>query len=378
MNGEDTSRLLAVSGDLRYYLESLRRFAPYTLSEPEERVINIKNVTGVEGMVTLYEMITNRFTFELELDGEVKTLTRSELMPYVRDPAPDRREAAYRALFDVFSKEGGLLGQIYKYVVSDRFRENVELRGISSPMAVRNLRNDIPDDVVEVLLESCRKNASLYQRFFRLKAKLLGLDRLRRYDIYAPLEEASKEYPFKRGAELVFSSLKRFSPELSGLAERVLAEGHLDSLPRPGKDTGAFCFGVVPDKTPWVLVNYNNRAADVATLAHELGHAVHAMMASDHSVLTFHSSLPLAETASNFSEILLIRRLLEEEKDPAVRRYLLAKFVDDSYASIIRQAYFVLFEREAHSLVNEEGATTDRLAELYICLLYTSPSPRDS
>ena len=366
LNGDVASRLLQASGGLRYYLESLRRFAPYTLSESEERVINVKNVTGVEGMVTLYEMITNRFTFELELDGEVKTLTRSELMAYVRDPSPDRREAAYRALFDVFSKEGGLLGQIYKYVVSDWFRENVELRGISSPMAVRNLRNDIPDDVVEILLESCRKNASLYQRFFRLKAKLLGLDRLRRYDIYAPLQEARKEYPFEEGADLVFSSLKRFSPELSELAERVLAEDHLDSLPRPGKDTGAFCFGVVPDKTPWVLVNYNNRAADVATLAHELGHAIHAMMAKDHSVLTFHSSLPLAETASNFSEILLIRLLLSEEGDPAVRRYLLAKFIDDSYVSIIRQAYFVLFEREVHSLVNGEGATTDRLAELYM------------
>jgi len=366
LNEDDASRLLDSSGDLRYYLESLRRFAPYTLSEPEERVINIKNVTGVEGMVTLYHMITNRFTYEFELEGEQKTLTRSELMTYVRDPSPERREAAYRALYRVFSEQGGLLGQIYKYVVADRFRENVELRGVSSPITVRNLQNDIPDRVVDVLLESCRKNAPLYQRFFRLKAKLLGLARLRRYDIYAPLEGVRKEYHFDEAVDLVLASLRGFSPQLAELAERVLAEGHLDSLPRPGKDSGAFCFGVVPDKTPWVLVNYNNRASDVATLAHELGHAVHAMMAKDHSVLTFHSSLPLAETASNFSEILLIRLLLSEEGDPAVRRYLLAKFIDDSYASIVRQAYFVLFEREAHSLINGEGATADRLAEGYM------------
>ncbi|RLE31243.1 oligoendopeptidase F, partial [Candidatus Acetothermia bacterium] len=185
LNGDVASRLLQVSGDLRYYLESLRRFAPYTLSEPEERVINIKNTTGVEGMVTLYEMVTNRFTYELEIEGERKTLTRSELMAYVRDPSPDRREAAYRALYRVFSEQSGLLGQIYKYVASDWFRENVELRGVPSPMAARNLQNDIPDSVVDVLLESCRRNASLYQRFFRVKAKLLGLPRLRRYDIYA-------------------------------------------------------------------------------------------------------------------------------------------------------------------------------------------------
>ncbi len=366
LNEGDASRLIEVSGDLRYYLESLRRFAPYTLSEPEERVINVKNTTGVEGMVTLYEMITNRFTFEFKLDGERRRLTRSELISYVRDPSPQRREAAYRALFDVFSEERAVLGQIYKYVVADWYRENVELRGVSSPISVRNLQNDIPDGVVDVLLETCRKNAPLYQRFFRLKAKLLGLPRLRRYDIYAPLEEVAKEYRFSVGADLVFSSLRRFSPRLAELAERVLAEGHLDSLPRPGKDSGAFCFGVVPDRTPWVLVNYNEHASDVATLAHELGHAVHAMMASDHSALTFHASLPLAETASNFSEILLLRRFLDDEEDPAVRRYLLAKFIDDSYVSIIRQAYFVLFELEAHSLINEGGATPDRLAEVYM------------
>jgi len=133
LNGDVASRLLQASGGLRYYLESLRRFAPYTLSESEERVINVKNVTGVEGMVTLYEMITNRFTFELELDGEVKTLTRSELMAYVRDPSPDRREAAYRALFDVFSKEGGLLGQIYKYVVCETTSRTMWSRSSSSP-----------------------------------------------------------------------------------------------------------------------------------------------------------------------------------------------------------------------------------------------------
>jgi len=366
LNGDAAARLIEASGDLRYYLESLRRFAPYTLSEPEERVINIKNTTGVEGMVTLYEMITNRFTYELEIEGERKTMTRSELMAYVRDPSPDRREAAYRALYRVFSEQGGLLGQIYKYVVSDWFRENVELRGITSPLAVRNLHNDIPDRVVDVLLESCRENASLYQRFFRMKAKLLGLPKLRRYDIYAPLEEVSREYRFDEAVDLVLESLNGFSPRFAELAERVLADDHLDSLPRQGKDSGAFCFGVVPDKTPWVLVNYNNRASDVATLAHELGHAVHAMMASEHSVLTFHSSLPLAETASNFSEILLIQSLLKGENDPSVRRYLLAKFIDDSYVSIIRQGYFVLFERVAHSLINGEGATADRLAEEYM------------
>jgi oligoendopeptidase F len=122
---------------------------------------------------------------------------------------------------------------------------------------------------------------------------------------------------------------------------------------------------VLPGLTPWVLMNYNGRPNDVATLAHELGHAIHALMAADHSVLTFHSSLPLAETASVFAEMLLLERLLNQETDPAVRRDLLARFIDDAYATVMRQAYFVLFEREAHGLI-EEGKTADELAERYL------------
>jgi len=362
----NAARLLVVSGDVGQHLEDSRRYAPYTLSEREEQVINVKDVNGAKGLSTLYDMITHALTFDVEIDGDTKTLTRGELMVYARDPSPERREAAYRALCDVFGRQSGVLGQMYTYVAGDWHEENVGLRGMSSAMAGRNLANDLPDEVVDVLLEACRKNAVLYQRFFRLKAGWLGMETLRRYDLYAPVKSVENRFPFREGAKMIFDSLRDFSGQIADLAERVLAEGHLDSEVRSGKDTGAFCFGVVPDKTPWVLVNYNGRGDDVSTLAHELGHAVHAMLAADHSPLTFHSSLPLAETASNFSEILLLRRMLASETDPSVRRYLLATFVDDSYASILRQAYFVLFERQAHELINGPGTTVDGLADCYM------------
>jgi oligoendopeptidase F len=366
LDAQNAYRLLDESGDARYYLETLRRFAPFTLSEPEEKVVNIKDVNGVDGMVTLYNMITNAFTFDVEIDGDVKTLTRSEVMVYARDASPDRRRTAYRALYDVYGEHAGVLSQIYKYVAGNWYQEKVALRGIASPIAVRNLINDVPDDVVDLLLDACRENVAVYQRFFQLKAQWLGMDRLRRYDIYAPLEAVEKAYPFTEGIDLVLESMRGFSPTVAELAERVLVENHLDSQPRPGKDTGAFCYGVVPNVTPWVLVNYNATADDVSTLAHELGHAVHAMMAKDHSVLTFHSSLPLAETASNFAELLLLDRLLEVETDPAVRRYLLAKSVDDSYVSILRQSFFTLYERDAHKLIRDGEATSERLADRYL------------
>jgi oligoendopeptidase F len=361
-------RLLAASGDTAYYLESLRRFKPHTLSEPEEKVINLKNVNGPEALVTVYEMITNAFTFEVEIDGELKKLNRSELMVYARDPRPEVRAAVYQELYRVYGDEGTVLGQVYQYLVRDWASEKLTLRSFSSPIAVRNLGNDIPDAVVDTLLEVCRENARLFQRYFRLKAGWLGLDKLRRYDIYAPLSASDKRYTFDEAAKMVLDSLGDFAAVLADHARRVFTDGHLDSEVRPRKDTGAFCSSVLPGVTPWVLVNYNGQVSDVATLAHELGHAIHALMAADHSPLTFHSSLPLAETASVFAEMLLLERLLAEDADPAVRRDLMARFVDDAYATVMRQAYFVLFEREAHALI-QEGKTTDSLSGHYLANL---------
>ena len=368
LDEEAAGRLLPAGGDNAYYLESLRRFKPHTLSEPEEKVINLKDVNGVHGLVTVYEMITNAFTFQVEIEGQIEEVTRAELMTYARDPRPDVRAATYQALYRVYGRQAPVLGQIYQYVARDWASENLKLRSFASPIAVRNLQNDLPDAVVDTLLDVCRRNARVFQRYFRLKAGWLGVDRLRRYDIYAPLSPSDKRYAFGQAVDMVLDSLNGFSPLLADRARRILDENHVDAEIRPRKDTGAFCYGVLPGLTPWVLLNYTGQASDVATLAHELGHGIHALMAAEHSPLTFHSSLPLAETASVFSEMLLLERLLAEEVDPAVRRDMLARFVDDAYATVMRQAYFVLFEREAHELI-AGGETVGALAERYLANL---------
>jgi oligoendopeptidase F len=368
LSDEEAWRLLpseSLHRDDRHYLEEVRRYKPYTLDEKSEQIINLKDQNGVAAVATLYSMLTNRLEFTLPESGDDRKVTRDELMSHAFSPRPELREAAYRELYRVYSQEANILGQIYANIVRDWYDEQVVLRGHPSPIAVRNLDNDIPDRAVQVLLEVARQNVGIFQRYFRLKAGWLGIDRLRRYDIYAPLATSDKKIAYPDAVRSVLETLDDFHPRLSGYAQKVFSEGHLDGEIRKGKRGGAFCFTVLPRYTPWVLVNYAGRVRDVATLAHELGHAVHSMLASGCSSLTQHASLPLAETASVFSEMLMTDRLLREESDPLARRDLLASAVDDVYATVLRQAYFVLFEIEAHEAVRA-GRSTDEISELYL------------
>lgn len=354
--------------DARHFLLDLRRQRPFTLDEPREQLVNLKDADGIEALLELYSILTNRLEFSLEVDGERRTLTRDQLMSHAYSPDAGLRAATYRELYRVYAAEATPLGQIYIHRVRDWYNEAVGLRGYQSPIAARNRANDIPDAAVDTLLDVVREQAPLFQRYFRLKAGWLGLDRLSRYDVYAPLAGSSRSIPYADGVQLVLDTFGQFDRGFAGLAERVFADRHIDAAPRKGKKGGAFCATVLPGQTPWVLANYAGRLRDVATLAHELGHAVHSMLAEHHSILTQHPSLPLAETASVFAEILMTERLLREEREPAARREILVAAIDDIYATVLRQAYFVQFERMAHAAVRE-GASTGELSDLYFSLL---------
>jgi len=368
LDDANAERLLAASGDYRYWLEQMRNFKPYTLSEPEEKVINIKNVTGWNALNTLYDSITNRYVFHLEVDGETKELTRGELMTYVHSPDPELRARAYQELYRIYGNEAPILGQIYQNIVRDWRNENLGLRCFSSPISVRNLYNDIPDAVVDTLIEVTRQNLDVFQRYFRHKAEKLGMEKLRRYDIYAPVSSSSKEYSFEQAANLTFEAYERFDHEFASKAQRVFDDQHIDSEVRKGKMGGAFCSTILPELTPWVLLNYQGHADDVSTMAHELGHAVHSMMAEHHPLYTQHACLPLAETASTFGEMILTDLLLERETDPQEIEGILFRQLDDAFATILRQVYFAIFERDAHEKIAKD-ASVDELSELYLANL---------
>ncbi len=361
---EPAARLMEGAGDYRYWLEEMRHFKTHTLSEPEEKVINIKNVTGVSATTMLYEAITNRYVFKVTVDGEEREMTRGELMVYARHHDAGLREAAYKELYRVYGQDGPILGQMYQTLVRDWRNEQINMRGFTSPISARNLVNDLPDEVVDTLLDVAQKNAPVFQRYFRLKAKWLGMQRLRRYDVYAPVVKSDKTYAYDDAARMVFDSFREFDPAFEQLAMRVFKENHVDSEIRKGKRGGAFCATITPKLTPWVLLNYQGRVDDVSTMAHELGHGIHSMMAEHHSIFTQHACLPLAETASTFGEMMLVDRLLAEEQDESVRRDILFGQVDGAYATIMRQSFFAMFERQAHEMI-QQNASVDELAAAY-------------
>lgn len=368
VDGAQAERLLEGSGDFRYHLESIRRFKNHTRSESEEKIINIKNITGRSAINTLYDVLTNAFQFTLRVKNKKRVLSREQLATYIRSAEPRLREAAYREMYRVFEANHDVLGEIYVTLAKDWKEENLGLRNYANAIAVRNLGNDVPDRAVSALLSVCEKNVGVFQEYFRLKARICKIKPMNRFHIYAPHPAERKRYRYADAVRMVLDAYRAFSPDMAALAERVFSERHIDARTAHGKLTGAYCYSTIPGSTPYVLLNYTGEARDVATLAHELGHAIHSMMAAEHTVFTFHSTLPLAETASVFGERILSDALMAQESSRPVKQGLLLAQLDDIYATVIRQAYFVLFEQAAHDMV-ARGATVKDLAEVYLANL---------
>ncbi len=355
------------------YLKHKRLVAKYALTEPEEKIINTLEVTGTRALVKIYDKMTSSFEFSLKVKRGRRTVvkhfdSREKLVSLVRSPQASTRKAAYKALFDVYVKNSGVLGEIYQNVVIQWRDEAISMRGYQSPISVRNIANDLDDATVNALLASCRKNSRIFQEYFKEKAKLLRIRKLERYDLYAPIttkESRNGKFTFGRAVSTVLDTFDNFDPQVRRLAKRVFDQRHVDSQIRKAKRGGAFCYTVAPKITPYVLLNFDGRTRDVSTLAHEFGHAIHSMLASEMPIMVAHAPLPLAETASVFAEMLLNEKLAEKLSRNE-RRVLLAEQIDDLYATIMRQAFFTIFEVDAHSAIAEKNATIDSVSKIYL------------
>ena len=366
VDDKNAKRLMKDAGEITEYLSHKRLFAKYALSEPEERIINTLDVTGISALVKLYDKITNAFEYKMKIGNKSKTMTREELTNYVRSTNPKIRETAYKTILTKYTESKGVVGEIYQNIVLNWRDEGIEIRGYESPISMRNIGNDVDDKTIESLLSICRKNSPVFQKFFVQKAKMLKMKKLRRYDLYAPAAANIKEknYAYDKSVKLVFESLGKFSNTLEEYARKVFNENHIDSAIRQGKRDGAFCSTLTPKITPYVLVNFTGKSRDVFTLAHELGHAVHSQAAQDRSILVQDAPLPLAETASTFSELLLYDNLSDKISDNE-KKIMLAEKIDDLYATIMRQSFFTIFEVDAHKQIGE-GTTINEISKTYL------------
>ena len=363
---KNAKRLMENTGELREYLAHKRLFAKYSLSEPEERIINTLDVTGISALVKLYDKITNAFEYQMKIGNKNKTMTREELTNFVRSTNSKIRETAYKTILTKYTDNKGVIGEIYQNIVLNWRDEGIEIRGYDSPISMRNIGNDVDDKTIESLLSICKKNSPVFQKFFTQKAKMLKMKKLRRYDVYAPAAANIKEknYTYNKSVKLVFESLGKFSGVLEEYARKVFNENHIDSAIRQGKRDGAFCSTLTPKITPFVLVNFTGKSRDVFTLAHELGHAVHSQTAQNKSILVQDAPLPLAETASTFSELLLYDNLSDKISDNE-KKIMLSEKIDDLYATILRQSFFTIFEVDAHKQIGN-GTTIDEISKTYL------------
>ncbi len=366
VDDKNAKRLMKDTGELTEYLAHKRLFAKYALSEPEEKIINTLDVTGISALVKLYDKITNAYEYKMKIGSKTKTLTREELTNYVRNVDPKIRETAYKTILSKYEKNKGVIGEIYQNIVLNWKDEGIEIRGYDSPISMRNIGNDVDDKTIESLLSICRKNSTVFQKFFVQKAKMLELKKIRRYDLYAPATNKIKEknYSYNKSVKLVFESLGKFSSTLEEFARKVFNENHIDSSVRQGKRDGAFCSTLTPKITPYVLVNFTGKSRDVFTLAHELGHAVHSQAAQNRSILVQDAPLPLAETASTFSELLLYDNISDKITDDE-KKIMLSEKIDDLYATILRQSFFTIFEIDAHKQIGK-GTTIDEISKTYL------------
>ena len=358
------------------YRENLRHkrlLAKYLLTEPEEKIISTLEVTGTNALVKIYDRMANGFEYLMLVKKKQRLIkkkfsNKEKLLSFIRSTRSEERKAAYQSLLNVYKKNSGVLGEIYQNLIIQWRDENTSMRGFESPISVRNASNNLDDSTVQTLLKVCSKNSNIFQDYFREKAKMLGYRKLQRYDLYAPLSLKSsdqKKFTYSDAVNTVLKTFGGFDPQFRVLSERVFNERHVDSEIRKNKQGGAFCSTISPRRTPYVLLNFDGKSRDVSTMAHELGHAIHSMAASDKPITVSHAPLPLAETASVFAEILLNEKLFRNV-GAREQKILLAEQIDDMYATIMRQAYFTLFEIDAHQNIAEKNATIDKVSELYL------------
>ncbi|HVF74540.1 MAG TPA: M3 family oligoendopeptidase [Acidimicrobiales bacterium] len=345
----------------RHHLENARRYREHLLSEPEERVLSEKSVSGASAWARLFGELLS--SLEIPVDGEVIGL--EEALSRLTSNDRSVRKAAAEGVTAGLAPGLRTRAFIFNTLLLDKAVDD-RLRHYGHWLASRNLANEASDESVEALVSSVRNRYDLPQRWYRLKARLLGLDRLADYDRSASVVGEDERVEWDDARRIVLDSYASFSPELASVASDFFDRRWIDAPPRPGKQPGAFCMYTVPSVHPYVLLNYTARRSDVLVLAHELGHGLHAYLSRPQGVFHQGTPLTLAETASVFGETVTFGRLLEAASTPESRLGLLAQSIEGAIATVFRQTAMNRFEHLAHNARRTEGElSVERIGELW-------------
>ncbi|PIX67989.1 oligoendopeptidase F [Candidatus Shapirobacteria bacterium CG_4_8_14_3_um_filter_35_11] len=365
LDDKNAKRLFGVVKDLEYGLTYARDMVKHNLSEEIENLIINKDLNGIGTVCELREMMETEIEYSLKIGKKVKKIkTQSDLLALVYSPKAEIRKAAYRELLVKQKKNLHKFFAAYSAIVKDWGYE-AKLRKYESAIEVRNIGNDIPNEAVDELLKVCQINRDIFHKFFKWKAGELEKNKLERFDIYAPLDKIDKKIEKEKAINLVLTSFDKFTPKFGLYARQIIESQHIDWMPKKDKRGGAFCATIAPQIKPYILLNFTDKTRDVSTLAHELGHGIHSMYAQNHYSSAQHAPLPLAETASTLAEIILFEEILRQETNNKIKKSLLADKMADSYATILRQNYFVMFEKEAHEII-PNGIKMEDLSKVYL------------
>jgi oligoendopeptidase F len=355
----------------RHHLRNVRRYRDHLLSEPEERIVTEKALTGSSAWTRLFEELTSVIEVELPADDQNGGGEDSRRVPLeialsrLQEADREVRRTSAEAVTTALAPGLRTRAFLFNTLLADKATED-RLRGYGHWLAARNLANEASDESVAALIEAVRGRYEIPRRWYRLKARLLGLDSLADYDRGASVSEDEVSFPYAQAREIVLDCYSSFSPELGTLAKRFFDERRIDAPVRPAKRGGAFCAGTVPSEFPYVLLNYTSKRRDVLTLAHELGHGVHFALAARQGIFQQHTPLTLAETASVFGETIVFGKLLEQDTAPASRLALLAENLEDTIATVFRQVAMNRFEDLVHTGRREQGElSVDRFGELW-------------
>ncbi|MEE3000239.1 MAG: M3 family oligoendopeptidase [Pseudomonadota bacterium] len=345
------------------WLDRIRAYRPYQLAEDLEKILHKKSVTGRASWSRLFDETMAGLRFEV--DG--RKISNSEIMTRMSDKDSLVRKKAAKSFGAGLEQNIKLFSLITNTLAKDKDIED-KLRKFPKAVSSRNLSNQVEDDVVDALVEAVKNNyKNLAHRYYRLKATWLGVEVIDYWDRNAPLPESDdKQIPWENAKEIVLTSYNLFEPQLGKIAEQFFENDWIDAEPREGKDSGAFSHPTVPSAHPYILMNYHGKTRDVMTLAHELGHGIHQILASQQGYFMSDTPLTLAETASVFGEMLTFKGMLKAVTDPQTKRVMLASKVEDMLNTVVRQIAFFCFEEMLHIERQKGELTSDRLGEIWI------------